>query len=89
MNKLGNLAGLVATLTGLALASTASAAPPAPVPVKVFILTGQSNMQGKASLLTLGHQIKAERTKKQFAHLHDGKGKYGFAYRDMLGEMRS
>lgn len=44
--------------------------------VKVFILIGQSNMQGKASLLTLGHQIKAERTKKQFAHLHDGKGNY-------------
>jgi len=44
--------------------------------VKVFILVGQSNMQGKASLRTLEHQIKAERTKEQFAHLHDGKGNY-------------
>ncbi len=45
-------------------------------PVKVFVLAGQSNMQGKASLRTLQHQIKDERTKKQFAHLHDGKGNY-------------
>jgi len=44
--------------------------------VKVFVLVGQSNMQGKASLRTLEHQIKAERTREQFAHLHDGKGNY-------------
>ena len=75
MNKQGTLAGLVAALGGMAtvaLAPTASAAPPAKGPVKVFILAGQSNMQGQASLVTLAHQIKAERTKKQFAHLHDG-----------------
>jgi alpha-galactosidase len=42
----------------------------------VFILVGQSNMQGKASIFTLDHQIKAERTKEQFAHLHDGQGNY-------------
>ena len=45
-------------------------------PVKVFVLVGQSNMQGKASLVTLAHQIKAERTREEFAHLHDGKGNY-------------
>ena len=44
--------------------------------VKVFILAGQSNMQGKASLVTLAHQIKDETRKATFAHLHDGKGNY-------------
>lgn len=44
--------------------------------VKVFVLAGQSNMQGKASLATLDRQIKAERTKQMFAHLHNGKGQY-------------
>ncbi|MCO6046295.1 sialate O-acetylesterase [Aeoliella sp. ICT_H6.2] len=44
--------------------------------VQVFILAGQSNMEGKASLETLSRQIKAERTKKQFAHLHDGEGNF-------------
>jgi alpha-galactosidase len=44
--------------------------------VKVFLLVGQSNMQGKASLATLAHQIKDERTRKGFAHLHDGEGNY-------------
>jgi len=63
-------------------AALAAAARPSPEAaraagkVKVFILVGQSNMQGKASLRTLDHQIKAERTRKQFAHLHDGKGNY-------------
>lgn len=45
-------------------------------PVKVFILVGQSNMQGQASLFTLGHQIKDPRTAETFAHLHDGEGNY-------------
>ncbi len=44
--------------------------------VKVYILAGQSNMQGKASLVTLAHQIKDETRKVTFAHLHDGKGNY-------------
>ena len=44
--------------------------------VKVYILAGQSNMQGKASLVTLGHQIKDETRKEAFAHLHDGEGNY-------------
>lgn len=44
--------------------------------VKVYILAGQSNMQGKASLVTLAHQIKDETRKATFAHLHDGKGNY-------------
>jgi len=79
MNKHESLAGIMAALSGLAMlasAPSASAAPPTTGPVKVFILAGQSNMQGKASLVTLAHQIKAERTSKQFAHLHDGEGNY-------------
>ena len=48
-------------------------------PVKVFILVGQSNMQGHASMFTLGHQIKNPRTKDTFAHLHDGEGNGGLA----------
>jgi alpha-galactosidase len=43
-------------------------------PVKVFILAGQSNMEGKAKVSLLEHQIKAPETKELFAHLHeDGK----------------
>ena len=42
--------------------------------VKVFILAGQSNMEGKAKLELLNHQINAPETKEFFAHLHkDGK----------------
>jgi alpha-galactosidase len=67
--------GLVATFALAALLSNFSAANAADK-VRVFVLAGQSNMQGKASLVTLGHQIIAERTKEQFAHLHDGEGNY-------------
>jgi hypothetical protein len=42
--------------------------------VKVFILAGQSNMEGKAKLELLDYQITAPETKDFFAHLHkDGK----------------
>ncbi len=44
--------------------------------VKVYILVGQSNMQGQASMQTLGYQIKDPRTADTFAHLHDGQGNY-------------
>ena len=79
MRTFENIAPRMAVLIGLLLAtltSTSLADQPGRSPVKVFILVGQSNMQGKASLVTLAHQIKAERTKEQFAHLHDGKGNY-------------
>ena len=44
-------------------------------PVKVFILAGQSNMEGKGKVdPLLNHQIHAPETKKFFAHFHkDGK----------------
>jgi len=58
---------------GFALASSAAAA--AQKPVKVFILAGQSNMEGKGRVdPLLNHQITAPETKGFFAHLHkDGK----------------
>ncbi len=42
--------------------------------VKVFILAGQSNMEGKAKVSLLEHQIKQPKTRELFAHLQkDGK----------------
>ncbi|MCY3022901.1 MAG: sialate O-acetylesterase [Planctomycetota bacterium] len=38
--------------------------------VKVFILAGQSNMEGKAKLELLNYQITAPETKEFFKHLH-------------------
>ena len=58
---------------GLALVTFAVAADLKPV--KVFILAGQSNMEGKGKIdPLLNHQIIATETKDFFAHLHkDGK----------------
>ena len=43
-------------------------------PVKVFILAGQSNMEGKAKMSLLEYQATAEKTRAEFAHLKkDGK----------------
>lgn len=51
-------------------ASSATAAQP----VKVFILAGQSNMEGKAKVSLLEYQTAQPETKKQFQHLRkDGK----------------
>jgi len=58
MNKPGNLATFVAALGGLAtvaLAPTALAAPPTKGPVKVYILAGQSNMEGQAKVETFDY----------------------------------
>src|SRR6185369_13057499 len=40
-----------------------------PKPVKVFILAGQSNMEGKAPNALLDHQATDAKTKDLFAHL--------------------
>ena len=40
-----------------------------PKPVKVFILAGQSNMEGKAPNTLLDHQATDPKTKDLFAHL--------------------
>lgn len=39
-------------------------------PVKIFILAGQSNMEGKAKLTLLDYQAKQPATKDLFQHLH-------------------
>ena len=41
-------------------------------PVQVFILAGQSNMEGKAANTLLDHQATDPKTKDFFAHLRDG-----------------
>ena len=44
----------------------------ADAPVKVFILAGQSNMEGKAPNALLDHQATDSKTKSLFAHLRTG-----------------
>jgi alpha-galactosidase len=64
-----------ALAAALALAAFAQAsAADAHMPVKVFILAGQSNMEGKAKMSLLEHQATAPKTQAEFAHLRkDGK----------------
>ena len=63
----------------LLIASTAAglllvARLPAEGPVKVFVLAGQSNMEGKAPNALLDHQAADPKTRDLFAHLRkDGK----------------
>jgi len=45
-------------------------------PVKVFILAGQSNMQGHASLRTLEYLIYNEETAKEYEHWKDRDGRW-------------
>ena len=62
---------LVVIATLLCIRGTISFAnEPAGKVVKVFVLAGQSNMEGKAQVSLLEHQIKAPETKELFAHLH-------------------
>lgn len=59
-------AGMVALLGGFAQG--------AEKPWKVFILAGQSNMEGKAQIALLEHQLTQPKTAKMFQHLRkDGK----------------
>jgi alpha-galactosidase len=57
---------VVSLAAGFLLATSANAEEK---PVKVFILAGQSNMEGKAPNELLDHQAKDEKTKALFAHL--------------------
>jgi alpha-galactosidase len=43
-------------------------------PVQVFVLAGQSNMEGKAKVTLLERQLEQPGTSEQFAHLRDGDG---------------
>ena len=62
-------------ILALGFALSVSAAAKELKPVKVFILSGQSNMEGKGRIdPLLNHQIHAPETRDFFAHLHkDGK----------------
>ncbi|CAN5500295.1 sialate O-acetylesterase [soil metagenome] len=48
------------------------ASAPAEDAVKVFVLAGQSNMEGKVQNKLLEHQARDEKTRETFAHLRDG-----------------
>ena len=70
MKKLTTLIALIV----VALATVTAQAVDVTKPVKVFILAGQSNMEGKAAVSLFDHQIQAPETKELFKHLHkDGK----------------
>jgi len=58
--------------TLLALASAASLSMATAETVKVFILAGQSNMEGKADNKLINHQATDEKTKDFFKHLRTG-----------------
>jgi alpha-galactosidase len=60
------LAGRLVPLLAFLLAVAAQGAEP----VKVFVLAGQSNMEGKAQVALLERQIDAPATRERFAHLH-------------------
>lgn len=58
--------------TPLSLALVVGLLPSAPLaaaPVRVFILAGQSNMEGKGSVLVLENQLADPNTQARFAHL--------------------
>ena len=70
-----NNAARFALLLTVAFAASASLAADKP-PVKVFILAGQSNMEGKAKLSLLETQIKDPKTRDQFKHLQNDQGEW-------------
>ncbi len=68
------LSPLLLLVISVLVPASLRAAPAANGPVKVFILAGQSNMEGKAQVALLEKQIKAPATRDLFAHFHkDGK----------------
>jgi len=62
----------VSLLLILALLGAPDSARAADDTVKVFVLAGQSNMEGKAQQKLLDHQATDPKTKDFFAHLRDG-----------------
>ena len=69
MKKQALFVALVVSIAALPAAVTAARAADAEKSVKVFILAGQSNMEGKAKNKLLEHQAQAPKTKELFAHL--------------------
>jgi alpha-galactosidase len=72
MRKPALLVTFVVSLAVSLAAAVAARAADADQTVKVFILAGQSNMEGKASNELLDHQAADPKTKDLFAHLRDG-----------------
>lgn len=73
MRKTTSFVACIAVFAGLLMSAARSEAADARK-VKVFILAGQSNMEGKAKNSLLEHQAQAEKTRKLFEHLRkDGK----------------
>lgn len=67
------LAGLV-LLLGLLGTVMSGAQETTPGKLKIFILAGQSNMEGKGSVETMNRQLANPEKKDRFAHLQDGDG---------------
>ena len=68
MKTLISVAAVVLFAASSALVTAARAADDAQT-VKVFVLAGQSNMEGKAKVSLMDHQAEAPKTKELFAHL--------------------
>jgi len=71
MKRLTLFVALVVSIAAL-LATAATRAAEEAKPVKVFILAGQSNMEGHAANSLMDHQATDPKTKDLFAHLRDG-----------------
>ncbi len=69
LKKYARIPALVACIAASPAAVTATSAAAAEKPVKVFVLAGQSNMEGKAQNKLLEHQAVAPETRELFAHL--------------------
>ena len=62
----------IAAITAIALCHTSLAS--AADTVKVYVLAGQSNMEGKVQRILIDHQATDEKTKEIFAHLRNDDG---------------
>ena len=67
----GRLSATAIALAIVVVATNTAAA--AAKPVKVFILAGQSNMEGKAKVSLLEYQAKQPATRDLFKHLREGR----------------
>ncbi|HEX8910966.1 MAG TPA: sialate O-acetylesterase [Humisphaera sp.] len=68
---------LVAALGSMLALSSVSRAADAPAkPVKVFVLAGQSNMEGKAKVALLDYQVRQPATRDRFKHWQTAEGKW-------------
>ena len=72
MNRRSLMITAVAAMVMVALPGAVKQARAAGDTVKVFVLAGQSNMEGKAKNTLLDHQATDPKTKDMFAHLRKG-----------------